>query len=245
MSTGFDSIVYERVGEVARVLLNRPQVINAFNVQMRDELYQVFQAIKDDSEIKAVILAGAGDRGFCAGADLTEFGTAPSQVIARQIRWERDLWGLFLELPQPLVCALHGHVIGSGVEMALLCDLRVAADDAMFSMPEVRLGMIPAAGGTQTMARNIGIPSALDLLLLQGKITAAEAKKIGMVHRVVPREKLEQESLDLANSLARKDVSLLQAYKTALRRGSELSLSQGLDLEERLNLQSWCRANGS
>lgn len=129
--------------------------------------------------------------------------------------------------------------------MALLCDLRVAADDAMFSMPEVRLGMIPAAGGTQTMARNIGIPSALDLLLLQRKITAVEAKKIGMVHRVVPREKLEQESLDLANSLARKDVSLLRAYKTALRRGSELSLSQGLDLEERLNLQSWYRADGS
>jgi len=245
MTTGFDSIIYEREDDVARVLLNRPQVINAFNVQMRDELYQILQAIKDDSEIKAVIIAGAGDRGFCAGADLTEFGTAPSQVIARQIRWERDLWGLFCELPQPVVCALHGHVIGSGVEIALLCDLRIAADDAMFSMPEVKLGMIPAAGGTQTMARNIGIPSALDLLLLQRQITPLEAKKIGMVHRVVPREKLEQESLELASFLAKKDANLLQACKTALRRGSDLPLPQGLALEERLTLQAWDRTHGS
>ena len=133
--------------------MNRPRVMNAYNVLMRDELFVTLEAVRDDPDVRVAVISGAGERAFCAGADLTEFGTAPSQAVARQVRWERDIWGLFLALGKPLVAAMRGYVIGSGVEIACLCDIRIAADDAQFAMPEVALGMIPAAGGTQTLRR--------------------------------------------------------------------------------------------
>ena len=107
-----ETIVYSKQGLIAHVLLNRPRMVNAYNIQMRDELLQALEAIRDDPDVLVAILSGAGDRGFCAGADLTEFGTAPAQVVARLVRWERDVWGLFLEIKKPLIAVLHGHVVG-------------------------------------------------------------------------------------------------------------------------------------
>src|SRR3972149_12252437 len=118
----FNTLLYEVEDGLAYVTLNRPQVLNIYNIQMRAALHQVLGAIRDDPEVKAVILKGAGEKAFCAGADLSEFLTAPSRVIARQARWERDVWGLFLSVPQPLIAAMHGFVLGSGIEMALCCD---------------------------------------------------------------------------------------------------------------------------
>ena len=126
------TVLFHKEGAVGRLVLNRPGVINAFNVQMRDDLFAALEAVRDDPDVRSVLISGAGERGFCAGADLTEFGTAPSQVIARQVRWERDLWGLFGSIDKPLVAALHGYVIGSGVEIACLCDLRIAAEERSF-----------------------------------------------------------------------------------------------------------------
>ncbi len=128
----FQTVIYEKSENIAYITLNRPHVLNVYNLQMRDELYQILRAIKDDEEVKIAILKGAGNKAFCAGADLSEFLTAPSPVIARQVRWERDIWGLFLSLPQPLIGALHGYILGSGIEMALCCDLRIASEDARF-----------------------------------------------------------------------------------------------------------------
>ena len=150
---------------MAGITLNRPDAINAFNVRMRDDLYAALEATRDDPDVRAVLISGSGDRGFCAGADLTEFGTAPSQTIARQVRWERDLWGLFLSMSKPLVAALHGYVIGSGVEIACLCDLRVASEDCVFRMPETALSLVPAAGGSQMLPRTIGLGPAMRMLL--------------------------------------------------------------------------------
>src|SRR5581483_10369611 len=113
---------------------------------MRDELYEVLTAVRDDDDVRVLALRGAG-RAFCAGADLTEFGSAPSPTRARAIRFARDVWGLLHDLPTPTVASLHGYVFGSGLEMALFCDLQVAAASTLFAMPEVRLGLIPAAGG--------------------------------------------------------------------------------------------------
>ena len=126
--SNFEVVIYEKKDEIGYVTLNRPQALNAYNIQMRDELYQVLEAIKDDPEVKVAILRGAGDKAFCAGADLTEFLTAPSPVIARQARWERDIWGLLLSITKPLIAALHGYVLGSGIEIALCCDIRVASE---------------------------------------------------------------------------------------------------------------------
>ena len=238
MSTQPETVLYSKEGPVANIVLNRPGVLNAYNMQMRDELYQALEAARDDPDVRAVRLSGAGDRGFCAGADLTEFGTAPSQVVARQVRWERDIWGLFLAIRKPLVGALHGYVIGSGVEIACLCDVRIASEDVVFSMPEVALGMVPAAGGTQTISRVIGLGRALDMLLSGRRITAQEALRVGLVHDVVDVDRLPAESDRVARELASRNPEVIAAVKAAVIQGMDLPLERGLDLEERLTLES-------
>ena len=234
MTDDRETVLYAKSGTVAHLVLNRPSVINAYNTRMRDELFQALEAVRDDPDVRVAIVRGAGDRGFCAGADLTEFGTAPSQVVARQVRWERDVWGLFASIDKPIVAALHGYVIGSGVEIACLCDIRIASEDATFSMPEVALGMLPAAGGTQTLPRIIGNGPTLEMLLTSRRISAHDALRLGLVHTIVSRDGLMEESERVALSLASRRPDVLAAAKTAVCEGMDLSLEQGLELEERL-----------
>lgn len=228
------TVNYSKIDHVAHVILNRHRVINAYNMQMRDELYEALSAAKDDPDVRVLVLSGSGDRGFCAGADLTEFGTAPSPAIARQVRWERDIWGLFLSIRKPMIAAVHGFVIGSGVEMACLCDVRIAAHDSRFSMPEVALGMVPAAGGTQMLSRVIGAAAALDLILTNRQITADEAMDLGLVHQVVQKSDLMKTANMIAKELASREPAILTAAKTAVVEGLDLHLDDGLRLEERL-----------
>ena len=229
-----DTILYGKHGAVATVTLNRPRVMNAFNVRMRDELFVALEAVRDDPDVRAVVVSGAGERAFCAGADLTEFGSAPSQAVARQVRWERDVWGLMAGLRKPVVAAVRGYVIGSGVEIACLCDVRVAADDAVFAMPEVALGMIPAAGGTQTLRRAVGVGRAMEMILTNKRVGAAEAKRIGLAHRVVAPDALMGEAHALAAELASWDAAAMAAVKQAVLEGMDMPLAAGLELEGRL-----------
>ncbi|MBT3943484.1 MAG: enoyl-CoA hydratase/isomerase family protein [Chloroflexi bacterium] len=232
----FKTIVYEKRGPVAHVVLNRPDVINAFNIQMRDDLSEVLVAIKWDPDVRAVLLSGAGNRGFCAGADLSEFGSSPSQTEARAARWERDIFGELRDLKIPTVAALHGHVIGSGVELALLCDIRIAAEDAVFSMPETYYGLIAAAGGTQTLQRAIRRGRALDLLLTGKRINATEARNASLVQRVVASSQLKDESERITGELAANDPTLIAAIKAALAAARDLPLRDGLARERRLSI---------
>ena len=225
----------KRGGGVGLLTLNRPEVINAFDTRMRDDLFAALEAVRDDPEVRAALIRGAGERGFCAGADLTEFGSAPSQAVARQVRWERDLWGLFLSVPKPIVAALHGYVIGSGVEIACLCDLRIASEDAVFRMPETALGMIPAAGGSQTLPRAVGLGAAMKALLVNETISAERALSLGLVHRVVARAALSAESERIARRMAEIPMETSAAIKRAVSEGMDSTLAQGLDLERRLS----------
>ena len=226
--------LFEKRGGVAILTLNRPEVINAFDTRMRDDLFSALGAAGDDPDVGAILIRGAGERGFCAGADLSEFGSAPSQTIARQVRWERDLWGLFASTPKPLIAALHGHVIGSGVEIACLCDLRIAAEDAVFRMPETALGMIPAAGGSQTLPRTVGLAASMPALLANEAIPAARALAMGLVHRVVPRAELADASETAAQRLAAIPPETSAAIKRAVSEGMDMPLPRGLALERRL-----------
>ena len=230
----FETIIYRKQANIAYVTLNRPQALNVYNLKMRDELYQILGAIKDDNEVRVAVFRGAGERAFCAGADLTEFLTAPSPLIARQVRWERDVWGLFLSLPQPLIAALHGYVLGSGIEIALCCDIRLAAEDARFGLPEPQLGIIPAAGGSQTLPRVIGGATALEILLSGRWLRADEAKKLKLVNRVVPRKELFNQAERLAKKIAGFDPAAVAGAKQAIIRGLDLGLEYGLELETRL-----------
>ncbi len=232
--SNFEVIIYEKQNDIRYVTLNRPQVLNIYNLQMRDELYQVLGTIEDDPEVKVVIFRGAGERAFCAGADLTEFLTAPSRVVARQVRWERDVWGLFLSVTKPLIAALHGYVLGDGIEIALCCDIRLASEDAQFGVPEMGLGIIPAAGGSQTLPRVIGRAKALEMLLTGQWIKAKEAHRLKLVNQVVPRHDLLPAAERLATKIKTYSPTAVSYAKQAITRGLDLSLDQGLELEARL-----------
>jgi enoyl-CoA hydratase len=232
--SGFKSLIYEKKDSIASVTLNRHQVLNIYNIQMRDDLYEVLRAIKDDSEVRVAIFKGAGEKAFCAGADLIEFLTAPSPIVARQVRFERDVWGLFLSISKPLIAALHGFVLGSGIEIALCCDIRIASEDARFGLPEVGLGIIPAAGGTQTLPRAIGRGRALEMLLTNRWLNGEEAFQCGLVNRVVSRDKLLETAEEMAKKIASYNPMAVRNAKQAVVRGLDLPLTEGLELERRL-----------
>ena len=228
-----DVIKYSLNSSVATISLNRPEVINAFSIQMRDELYEYMRLFQDDDEAKVAIIKGNGERGFCAGADLSEFGTAPSQIMARNIRFSRDLWSLFLDIKKPIIAAMHGFVIGSGIEIAALCDIRIAAENACFRMPEAALGMIPAAGGTQMLPRLIGVDATLDLLLTNREISANYAQSIGLIDIVVEQSQIYNEAFGLAEKLIGNGDKLNASIKSAVRAGFEMNIDSALKLEYR------------
>ena len=236
--SSFEVTIYEKQDNIAYITLNRPKALNAYNIRMRDELFEILGAIQEDSEVRVTILRGAGEKAFCAGADLTEFLTAPPPVFARKARFERDIWGRFISIQKPFIAALHGYVIGSGVEMSLCCDIRLASEDARFSLPEINLGMIPAAGGTQTLPRVVGKAHAMNLLLGGGYIDSTEAKRIKLVNKVLPRKNLFAEAENLAQKIAGYDPRAVANAKQSINQGLNISLQEGLSLERRLGLQN-------
>ena len=202
------------------VELSRPSIGNSYNVQMRDELDEIFSLIFYDDEIKTVLLSGAGDN-FCTGADLTEFGTAPSPVIARNIRWKRDLWKLFIECPKPIVTAIHGYCIGSGLEMALLTDIRICAKTTTFYMPESRLGLLPAAGGTQSIARSSRFNTSQELLYNGSRVDSQTALSQGIVSRVIQDDKLMTIAFEICkqiNQISSKNMAAIKTYSNFIYR---------------------------
>ncbi len=229
-----DTILFEKAGGLAWLTLNRPRTLNAINMRMRDELWDAVLAARDDPDLRVVIFKGAGERAFSAGADISEFGTAPSYVESRRARRQRDLWGLILSLEKPLIAALHGYALGAGIELALCCDLRIASDDARLGLPEVGLGYIPSAGGTQTLPRHLPPGVAMQMVLTGDPLDAATALRYGLVQRVVPRPRLYEEAESLARTLVTRAPLALRLAKRAVVEGLDLPLAQGLALEHRL-----------
>ena len=232
--SGFDTLRYEKRDGIAVVMLCRPDVVNAFNVRMRDELAEALSAARDDDEVRGLLIAGDGERGFCAGADLSEFGSAPSQAVARYVRWARDLWSALAELPKPTMAAVHGYCFGSGLEVAALCDLRIASQDAVFALPEASLGLIPAAGGTQSLPRIVGLPRTIELALTGRRMTSGEAVRAGFVDWLVPREQLHVVAEARLRDVASAPTEALALAKRAVNEGADMTLADGLRLERRL-----------
>ncbi len=230
----FETVLLTIQGPVAWLTLNRPHVLNAYNVQMRDEFFQVLGSLEDNPDVRSVVVRGAGNRAFCAGADLTEFGSAPSQFIARQVRFERDVWGRLFGLSKPIVAAVQGYCFGSGLEIALGCDIIIATSDAKFGLPETNLGMIPAAGGTQTMPRAVGIARGMDALLTGRTIEADEALAIGLVNHLSSEESVFDQAEQIAHKMASFSASAMRAAKRSLAKAEQTSLEDGLAAEARL-----------
>jgi 3-hydroxypropionyl-coenzyme A dehydratase len=231
--SGWATLRLSKRGAVATVALDRPEVLNAYDVRMRDELDEVLRSVDDDPEVRVLVLRGRG-RAFSTGGDVREFGTAPSPVIARAVRWRRDVWGRLLALRAVTVAAVHGWAAGGGFEMALLCDLVVAAADARFALPEVGLGMIPGVGGTQTLPRRVGLGRALDLVLTGRALDARAAAAVGLVHVVVPRAELPATVRRIAARAARLDPAYAAAVRRAVRAATDVPLGAGRSLERAL-----------
>jgi enoyl-CoA hydratase/carnithine racemase len=222
---------------VAWLTLNRPRVLNAMNIAVRDEMWSAMAAVRDDPDVRAVVFRGAGDRAFSAGADISEFGTSPSYTEARRARQERDVWGAMLACTKPLVAAIHGIAYGAGCELALFCDIRIGSDDATFALPEVTLGYIPSAGGTQTLPRAVPPGLAREMILTGQPIDAATALRAGLVQRVVPRERLQDAAADIAARLAAQPQAAVRGAKEAIVRGADLPLEAALRLEAMIALR--------
>lgn len=225
-------VLYEKTDAgVGWITLNRPHVLNAMNMAVRDDLWVLLQAVRDDPDVRVCVIAGNGDRGFSAGADISEFGTSPSYTDARRARRDRDLWGLMLSINKPFVSAVHGFAFGAGCELPLLCDIRIASEDATFALPEVTLGYIPSAGGTQTLPRTVPPGIAREMIYGGAPIDATRALRIGLVTRVVPRAQLRDEAAAVGARLAALRPDVVAAAKAAMLAGAELPLARGLRVE--------------
>lgn len=227
------AVLYEKRDGIAWVTLNRPTKFNAYNVEMRDALYETLSAIHEDPEVRAMVLRGAGPA-FSTGGDVSEFGQAPSPIAARWIRFRRDVWGRLKSLPIPTIAAVHGFTVGGGMEMALLCDVAIAADDARFCLPETGLGMVPGVAGTQTAPRRLKPGWALDLCITGRWIDAPTALFVGLVAKVVPRPTLDRVAYGCADTMSRTPRAAAAIAKLAVWEGLDGTLAQGLELESRL-----------
>jgi enoyl-CoA hydratase/carnithine racemase len=216
-------------GAATEIVFDNPP-INLYDVATRDELCEVLAAVIADADVRVVVFRAAGDH-FSAGADLREFGTAPSLFAMRDARWGRDVWGLLRSVPAPMVASMHGNAVGFGFEMALQCDYRIAADDCMVALPESRIGMIPAGGATQTLGRLAGMSAALRAILTGERIPASEALRRGFVDEVVARADLETRTDALVASIAARPAAAVRAAKSLVWDALDTPLDEGLRRE--------------
>ncbi len=224
----------ERRGAVEVWTIEGEERRNSLTMALIAELHGHLGRAALDRGLRCVVLTGAGDKAFCAGADLKERARMSAEEVHR---FHRDLRGAFRgveEAPQPFVAALNGAALGGGLELALACDLRIASDAAQLGLPEVALGIIPGGGGTQRLARLVGVARAKDLVLTARRISGAEALAMGLVAQVAPRERLLDEALALAERIARNAPVSLRQAKRAIDGGFHLPLEEALDLENRL-----------
>ena len=217
---------------VAVITFNRPQVMNALNIQLREEIMQLAHELDADPEVCVMVFTGAGEKAFCAGADLKERGQRTTEEMYNERRFFRGKWvNTIANIAKPTIAAINGYCLGGGLEVALQCDLRIASDNARFGLPEVTLGFLPGAGGTQRLPRAIGLQKAKELILTGKHIDAAEAERLGIVIRVVSRTELMPAAMELARSIVKNPrIAVLQA-KIALNASQETMLSGGIQAE--------------
>src|SRR5947207_12512186 len=217
------TVLVEREGEhLAHLVLNRPEVLNAIDNTLALELTSAADALAADAEVWAVILRGAGDRAFCAGADLKARRDFTPEDWAAQRALFRDMFARMRSVPQPMIAAVHGFALGGGTELAMLADFIVASEDAVFGLTEVSLGIIPGGGGTQNLPRMIGRNRAKELIFTARRITAAEAKQLGLVNHVVAREQLLPTATMIAQEILKNSPFAVRQAKWAIDRGVDL-----------------------
>lgn len=226
----YQNIVVERDGRIAVLTINRPEVRNALDPTTWDELSRAVRELEADPEVGVLIITGAGEKAFAAGADIRSLRerqmldvlTSPGQDILNQLE----------QLSKPVIAAINGYALGGGCELAMACDIRVAAETARLGLPELNLGIIPGAGGTQRLARLVGLGRAKELILTGEIIDAAEAERIGLVNKVVPAERLMEAAREVAEKILPKGPVAVAMAKRVIQAGADVDLRSGLALEK-------------
>jgi enoyl-CoA hydratase len=218
----FDNLRFAHEGAIARLTLNRPQSLNALNRSLLEDLRRAVQRTADDPRVRVVVITGAGDRAFAAGADLHELASMAAVEMRRYAELGQQVFASIEHLGKPVLASLNGVAVGGGCGLAMACTMRIAADTVRLGQPEVNLGLMPGYSGTQRLARLVGRGRALDLLLTGRQIDAAEALRIGLVERVTSRASLDEEVQALASELAGKPPLAVRSILDAVRRGAEM-----------------------
>jgi enoyl-CoA hydratase len=229
-----ENLLLERDGGVATITINRPKVLNALNARTLDELRRVILALKHDDAVRVVVITGAGDKSFIAGADINELAVQTPTSGREHARTGQHILDLIENLGKPVIAAINGFALGGGCELAMACTIRIAADTARLGQPEINLGIIPGYAGTQRLARLIGRGRALELLLAGDHVMAPEAHRLGLVNRVVPAAELMTEVKALAASLATKAPVAVRYILDAVNKGLDMGFADAQVFEATL-----------
>ena len=224
-------VLMDREGDVVTLTINRPEVMNCLSFPTLKRMRKLLHELKSDLSVRVVLITGAGEKAFCAGADLKERKTMPKELVPSFVRNIRRTMDDVETLPQPTIGMINGFAFGGGTELLLACDLRVAAPHAKLGLTETSLAIIPGAGGTQRLPRLIGKARAKDLILTARRLDAREAEQIGLVNRIAPEGELHATALEVAEAIAANGPVAVRAAKRAIDQGSELPLAEGLEVE--------------
>lgn len=228
---GYNNLLLEKNEGIGILSFNRPKALNALNTETLNELIAAINEIKADDEIKVLIVTGAGEKSFVAGADIKEMNEMNAVQGMEFSRLGHRAMGALQEMPKPVIAAVNGFALGSGSEVALACDFIIASEKAKFGLPEVGLGLMPGHGGTQRMARAVGKPKAKELIFTAKMISAPEAYELGLVNRVVPADQLMDEVKTIAKTIASKGQVAVKLAKAVVNAGYDVDLKNGLELE--------------
>ncbi len=225
------NVAYEKKGAIASVTVNRPKVLNALNTPTWADLRTAFEDARDDDAVRGVILTGAGDKAFIAGADISELAHATALEAEESSRFGQKVLDLIENLGKPVIAAVNGFALGGGCETAMACTIRIAVDTARFGQPEVKLGLLPGGGGTQRLPRLVGKGRALQLILSGGMISAQEAYRIGLVNEIVPAANLIARAEEILKQISANAPVAVRLSLEAVNKGMDTSQSEGFALE--------------
>jgi enoyl-CoA hydratase/carnithine racemase len=225
------NVRYEKKGPIAYVTINRPKVLNALNTPTWTDLHTAFEDVKKDASVRGVILTGAGDKAFVAGADISELANVDAYDAEESSRFGQGVLDLIENLGKPVIAAINGFALGGGCETAMACTIRIAVEHARFGQPEVKLGLLPGGGGTQRLPRLVGKGRALQLILTGETISAQEAYRIGLVNEVVPAADLMARAETILKQILANAPIALKFSLQAVNKGLETAQSEGLALE--------------
>ncbi len=227
----YENVLYKKKEKVATITFDRPKALNALNTALLTDLRDALEDAEADVEVRAVVITGAGDKAFCAGADIVELLEKSSVEASEWSRWIHGITTNMEKMRKPIIAKINGFCLGGGLELAMACDCRIASEKAIFGQPEINLAIIPGGGGTQRLTRLVGRTKAMEMLMSGEHIDAEEAFRLTLVNKVVPADELDSAVDELVKKLLSKSAVTLGIIKDAVNRGIEMDLEQALQYE--------------